>query len=150
MTVIEHELLRATVICDRNATSAAIELAVPLPGGDGDMLLLDATGSAKRESGDPFVPETGAAFALARALKSAAEQLEAAAWELVRDAERRAVDAAAKRELQKMVKALPKPGLKTSEIKEKYGEEAARLHRDRKQARKTQMFADAVAGTRDA
>lgn len=137
MPVLEHELLRSTVICDRNATSAAVQLAVPLPGGDGDMLLIEATGSAKREAGDPYVAETGAAFALARALKSASEQLEAAAWAQVKAAEKAAIEANAKRELQKMVKDTPKPGLKTSQVQEKYGKDAAKLHLDRKRARKT-------------
>lgn len=136
MTVVQNEILRTFVICDRNATSAAVQLRVPLPGGDGDLLMIDATGSAKREAGDPYVPETGAAFALARALKSAADQLEAAAWAQVKAAEKAEIDARAKREINQCVKAIPKPTLPTKVIKSKYGEEAARVHKDRRQARK--------------
>jgi hypothetical protein len=141
MTVIQHELLRATVICDRNATSAAIELRMPAP--DGGMVEIDATGSAKREAGDQFVPETGAAFATARALRSAAEALEATAWEQVRAAEKAAIDARAEREKDKCVKALPRPELKTSEVQRKYGKDAAKLHLDRKRARKTAAIVEA-------
>lgn len=136
MPIIQNELLRATVICDRNATSAAVQLMMPLPGDDGDQLVVEATGAAKREAGDPYVPETGAAFALARALKSAAEQLEAAAWAQVKAAEKAEIDARAKREINQCVKAIPRPTLPTKVIKSKYGEEAARVHKDRKQARK--------------
>lgn len=137
-----HELppqgpqLSLAVIGDRNVTSVALTLRLLWRRGAGKSLrsarrAVNVTGSAKREKGDPYEAEIGVAFALARALRNMAAELEHDAWARVRYLENRAA-AERVRQVKKQQRAgTVKRLLTTSEIHSLYGPEAAALHEQR-------------------
>jgi Domain of unknown function (DUF1876) len=122
------------IIGDRNATAASVAVRVPWP--DVRLLEVQAAGTAKREAGDRHEPETGAALALARALRNVAGELEQLARQRVVYVEKQALREHGRRELQRAMRAMPKPGMRTADIRAEYGDEAAELHKARRAARK--------------
>lgn len=140
MSKNKNRAITARVIGDRNATAAEIGLVLPWPGGHA--LKVTAVGTAKRETGDRHEPEVGTALAMARALRNAADLLEQHATARVRQVEREKYDENCRREFKRML-VIPRQGLKASEIREKYGENAAQLHRHRKAMRKVAAMVEA-------
>lgn len=124
------------IVGDRNAIAAHVTVRVPWT--EGELLEVTAAGSAKREKGDRHQRGIGVALALARAMRHAANVLEQTAMLQVRSAELAKVSENARREMQRMMRALPRQGLTTAEVREKYGEDAAKRHRERKNARQDQ------------
>jgi hypothetical protein len=85
--------LSVQVIPDPHATAARAELF-----GENDYApLLTATGSAKKENGDPYDPEVGIALAVSRALDGIARKLDKKARGKIRHAESVQKDKAASR-----------------------------------------------------
>jgi hypothetical protein len=115
-------------VTDRNASVAAIRYR--FAGRE-----YKATGSSKREKGDAHNPRIGQGLAAARAFRDLADQMEADAMALVREAERvrRARADARARRADAVGRASAERSRRTiKEIREKYGPEAAERARQRR------------------
>lgn len=109
------------VICDRNATTAQVMLL---------NTLASTTGSSKREQGDVYNEEIAIDLAVGRALVKLG-------WQLIRSGSKQVASATEEQETRKVLTGIRRlqrdvrsssPGarLTLTEIKERYGKEAAR------------------------